>query len=195
MVCHDMMGGYKEDHLKSPIKSRTHCYRFNHWGITDYFVYFSHHRVSIPPPSYTNVGHSHGTKVLGTIITEGLRICGSQFGEDETTRLINGLISKPDGSQVAENKNFYANKLVELCKFYGFDGYLLNIETNCKETEKLKEWVSYLREKLHEEVPGSVLVWYDSVTTSGSLQWQSCLNKNNQVTLRCFSLIGSRWIQ
>lgn len=50
---------------------KNYSYRFNHWNSTDIFIYFSHHRLTIPPPSYTNIAHQNGVKSLGTFITEG----------------------------------------------------------------------------------------------------------------------------
>lgn len=43
----------------------------------------------------------------------------------------------------------------------------------------LIEWLGFLRAELHREIPGSLLVWYDSVLHDGSLRWQSALNDKN----------------
>ena len=46
-------------------------------------MYFSHALIVMPPPSWVNVAHRHGTKVLGTLITEndeGLVQCEDLFG-------------------------------------------------------------------------------------------------------------------
>lgn len=45
-------------------------YTLKYWQYVDLFVYFSHHRVTIPPPCWTNAAHRNGVKVLGTLITE-----------------------------------------------------------------------------------------------------------------------------
>ena len=36
---------------------------------------------------------------------------------------------------------YYADKLVEICKYYGFDGYLLNFESKVSDFNKLVKWV------------------------------------------------------
>lgn len=36
-----------------------------------------------------------------------------------------------------------------------------------------------LRRLMHEVVPGSQVIWYDAVTTSGILEWQDTLNQHN----------------
>ena len=41
-------------------------------------------------------------------------------------------------------------------------------------------FVKYLTDHLHARVPGSIVLWYDSVTTAGKLQWQNMLNTNNK---------------
>ena len=63
----------------------------------------------------------------------------------------------------------------------GFDGWLLNIE-NPIEKDHIGNLV-YLAQKLtqsmHEAVPYSEVIWYDSVTINGELKWQNQLNELN----------------
>jgi len=61
----------------------------------------------------------------------------------------------------------------------GFDGYLMNFECDIAEPEVLLQWVGRLRDRLHVEIPHSMLIWYDSVLHNGTLKWQSELNDNN----------------
>lgn len=60
MVCHDHKGGYQE-------RPDARCYTFEHWQLADYFVYFSHHRVTCPPPGWIAAAQRHGTRMLGTL--------------------------------------------------------------------------------------------------------------------------------
>ena len=46
-------------------------YRFFNFNHIDYFNYFSHFLVTIPPPAWTNICHQFGVLSLGVIITEG----------------------------------------------------------------------------------------------------------------------------
>ena len=34
---------------------------------------------------------------------------------------------------------------------------------------------------LHDAIPGSKVIWYDSVTTTGELKWQNKLNEHNEL--------------
>jgi endo-beta-N-acetylglucosaminidase D len=57
----------------------------------------------------------------------------------------------------------FVEKLVQVCKYYGFDGYLVNMETKVKSPAKLIEFMRYLQMRLKEEVPDSLVVYYDSL--------------------------------
>ena len=41
------------------------------------------------------------------------------------------------------------------------------------------QWVAYITQRIHEVIPGSIIIWYDSVVPSGKVQWQSELNSQN----------------
>jgi hypothetical protein len=108
MHCHDFAGGYKqsadEDYLAT----------FSSWEHFDLFVYFSHHRVVVPPYVWIQRCHQEHKIILGTFLFEG----------------------KPDSQkaeQLLETEASFqmcADKLVDLCVYYGFDGWLVNVETD-----------------------------------------------------------------
>lgn len=41
-------------------------------------------------------------------------------------------------------------------------------------------FLRYLTDQMHERVPDSLVLWYDSVTENGQLQWQNELNASNR---------------
>lgn len=139
-------------------------YVFYHWSVVDTFVYFSHHFVTIPPCGWINAAHRHGVKVLGTVITEG---------DNNTWDTI--LMSQ-------ENARKFANALIMVAKHYQFEGWLLNIENKIKQADidNLIYFVKYLTENIHKEIEDSEIIWYDSVTNKGELNWQNELNSNNK---------------
>ncbi|XP_012217337.1 cytosolic endo-beta-N-acetylglucosaminidase isoform X1 [Linepithema humile] len=163
LICHDMKGGYLEDRFIGGSTSHE-SYVFYHWSVVDTFVYFSHHFVTIPPCGWINAAHRHGVKVLGTVITEG---------NNDTWDTI--LMSQ-------ENARKFANALIKIAKYYQFEGWLLNIENKIKQTDidNLIYFVKYLTENIHKEIEDSEIIWYDSVTNKGELNWQNELNNNNK---------------
>lgn len=44
----------------------------------------------------------------------------------------------------------------------------------------LLDFVQHLHAVLHQELPEPVLIWYDSVTVDGHLNWQNALNLKNK---------------
>lgn len=61
----------------------------------------------------------------------------------------------------------------------------MNFEVRIADTTVLIEWLAYLRKKLHEEVQGAELMWYDSVLHDGTLRWQSMMNESNFRFFEC----------
>ncbi|KAL8137384.1 hypothetical protein V2J09_003385 [Rumex salicifolius] len=165
LVCHDMAGGYLDDKW---IQGGTNpdAYAIWHWYLIDVFVYFSHNLVTIPPPCWVNAAHRHGVKVLGTFITEW----------DEGRRNCDILLA------TTESAHLYAERLSELAVALGFDGWLINMEVklDANQIPQMKEFVSHLTQTLHSSKPGSLVIWYDSVTVDGDLNWQDQLNDKNK---------------
>ena len=134
--------------------------------------YFSHHTITIPPPSWITCCHANGTAVLGTVIFEW---------EDGAAKCRKFLQRNPDGS-LAEAALAFCDNLVSLCCQMHFDGFLINVECALTPAEVtiLLEWLSVVREKLKLRIPHSLLIWYDAVTIDGQLVWQNALNATNQ---------------
>jgi mannosyl-glycoprotein endo-beta-N-acetylglucosaminidase len=147
-----MMGGYVEDINDYSTTAGKTNYRFHHFGITDIFIYFSHYNFTIPPKGWIETCHNNGTLCLGTFIIE---------------------------REIDYVKKETADYLIYLARHHGFDGYLINIEYSVNSVEKFKTWLQYLVVELHNRLPGSKVIWYDSIISSGKLQWQSELNDSN----------------
>ncbi|KAK1118983.1 hypothetical protein K0M31_013753 [Melipona bicolor] len=161
LLCHDMKGGYLEDRFISGSRSYN-SYLFYHWSGIDTFVYFSHHFITIPPYGWINAAHNHGVKVLGTVITEREGIWDIILESQEEVRR-------------------FADALIVVAKFYKFDGWLLNVENTIKSEQinNLIYFIKYLTENIHEAIRNSEIIWYDSVTNEGTLNWQNELNSKN----------------
>ncbi|XP_059938101.1 cytosolic endo-beta-N-acetylglucosaminidase isoform X1 [Mesoplodon densirostris] len=167
LVCHDMMGGYLDDKFIQGSATQS-PYSFYHWQYIDVFVYFSHHTVTIPPVGWTNAAHRHGVCVLGTFITEwkeGERLCEAFLAGDE------------------RSYQAVARQLVLIAQFFRFDGWLINIENSLSlaAVGNVPHFLRYLTTELHQQVPRGLVLWYDSVVSSGQLTWQDELNEHNRV--------------
>ncbi|CAH2236503.1 uncharacterized protein LOC120629640 [Pararge aegeria] len=163
LVCHDMANGYHDDSYVDGTGNYS-AYTFYNWAGIDIFCYFSHHFITIPPLGWINVGHAHGVKVLGTVITEWAT------GAALWDRIL---------ASELESQNF-VSALVAIAKTLKFDGWLLNIENKVAEPQQLLQLVRQLHAALHRELDEPELIWYDSVTVDGHLNWQNGLNEKNK---------------
>ena len=52
--------------------------------------------------------------------------------------------------------------------------------------------MKYLTSEMHQRIPNSLVIWYDSITYKGDLAWQDELNpKNRYSTTRDFIILLS----
>ncbi|OAX35593.1 glycoside hydrolase family 85 protein [Rhizopogon vinicolor AM-OR11-026] len=158
-------------------------YTFNFWNLCHTFIYFSHHRVTVPPSGWTNAAHRQGVKILGTLIFEE-----SGSGEADCLQVIVGCPQKGAGPTLRTASmpisKHYASLLAELARQRGFDGYLLNVECplggGAEQARALAGWILLLRSELLTKVgPHAQAIWYDSVICNGKLRWQDRLNSLN----------------
>lgn len=165
----------KKIKIKKPLNSKSFIndstkwddYRFYNWSGIDIFCYFSHKYITIPPLSWINASHSNGVKIIGTFIVEH---------QEGGQRLAEVLQSDDSMHEVAEAMVFVA-------KYCKFEGWLINVECNVEPTKvgRLRDFVGYLTRRIHEEIPGGLVIWYDSVIDSGILSWQNELNLRNKL--------------
>lgn len=106
---------------------------------------------------------------LGTFITEwdlGASICKKIFASRDAVEVL-------------------VDKLVALTCCHGFDGWLINIE-NPVEPNMVKN-ITYFLQRLKRElvITGNAgqVIWYDSITKEGKLDWQNELNDMNRYFL------------
>ncbi|CAM9289135.1 unnamed protein product [Ectocarpus fasciculatus] len=222
LVCHDLAGGYGQDRLVQG-GGYDRPYRAYDWGLIDIFVYFSHDLVTIPTAGWIDVAHRHGTRVLGTFITEwdkGYDVCEELLRSEETA-------------------DRAAAKLTQIAVDHGFDGWLINIENKVDPGDRVDVLAHFLRSltaQMRAATSGtadarvsqkslssntavggggspsstaapvtfggspedgkagaagaagaagghsrSTVLWYDSVTAEGKLEWQDRLNGENRV--------------
>ena len=133
--CHDCRGGYNQtadgDYLG--------C--FGGWGAIDVFVYFGHHRVSMPPRVWVEACHARGVPCLGTLIVEG------GMGVPDLLALL-----APDAIDTA------VDRLCALCEHFGFDGFLLNLEAPAAQMAAVHEFLATLTICLKQRIGEQALV-------------------------------------
>jgi mannosyl-glycoprotein endo-beta-N-acetylglucosaminidase len=168
ILCHDMKNNYLEDKYIQGANSNS-GYRFYNWNLIENFIYFSHHFITIPPESWINASHSNNVPMLGTLITEhtqGFNLCENLF---------------KDKSKV----DLFVSKLCDITLFYGFDGWLLNIE-NAIEPDRIENLIYFINKLVSQlrliDSSRYKVIWYDSVINNGKLKWQNELNELN----KCF---------
>ncbi|KAF8280334.1 putative endo-beta-N-acetylglucosaminidase [Trypanosoma cruzi] len=177
LVCHDMCGGYNpSDYARfalcdasssvNPVVDTS--YTVSYWNLVDYFVYFSHHRVSIPPKEWINAAHREGVPMLGTFLTE--------WDASDICMMLDNL----------EEMDKVIYQLVEVCSAYNFDGYLINVENRLDPILacRLVPFLAKLLHALNKNRPLSsserTVFWYDAVTIKGKLRYQNGLTPENK---------------
>lgn len=148
---------------------------FSYWQYVDTLVYWggsSGEGLIVPPsPDVVDAGHKNGVKVIGTVFMP-------QTAHGGKMEWLEDLLTKnEDGSYPV------VDKLIEVAKTYGFDGWFINQETEGTDEEpltadhaaRMQEFLAYFKEK----APELELVYYDSMTTEGKMDWQNALNEKN----------------
>lgn len=150
-------------------------YNFPYWQYIDTLVAWggssAEGLIVNPSGDIIDAAHKNGVRVLGTVFFPPLEYGGKYQWLDEF------LVKNPDGSFPM------ADKLIEVAKDHGFDGWFINQETGNRKTpkalygEQMKEFLAYLQEKKSQDME---IIWYDSMIDDGRVFWQNQLNSYNQ---------------
>lgn len=81
-----------------------------------------------------------------------------------------------------------ADKLIEVAEIYGFDGWFINQETEGTEeqpltkdyADQMQAFIKYFKEK----APELRVIYYDSMTADGEMDWQNALTDQNEMFLQ-----------
>lgn len=148
-----------------------HTYAFGFWQYVDKLVMWggsAGEGVIVPPSAdVIDAAHKNGVPVYGTVFLPQTEHGGKiQWMRD---------MLKRDGAG-----NFpVADKLVEAARYYGFDGWFINQETQGgtpQDAADMQDFLKYLQEI---KDPGMEILWYDSMIESGPIRWQGALNAQN----------------
>jgi endo-beta-N-acetylglucosaminidase D len=169
-------------------QDKFNLYNFTHWSHIDVLNWFAgtaNETVNLPSRPWVETAHRNGVKVIGTVY-----LSVAQYGGNVET-VARLLQTNADGEFTL------AKKLVEIADFYGFDGWLINPETNLTYVKnaqgevvegqfeykksallgkKMQKFMQYLTEIAPQEME---IHWYDSMLLDGSVKWQNQLNDKN----------------
>lgn len=137
--------------------------------------------VCIPPPSWTNTLHRNGVKVLGTFLVE-----------PQSTDIAKILQRTPSNTHGWEYT--LASQLTHVARFYGFDGWLINLE----KTFPISEWnLSKLEAflgQLASSFDDGCVIWYDSLTCKNRIDYQNALTEQNLVLAKAAGSILTNYV-
>jgi len=163
-------------------------YNFSNWQHIDLLNWFAGTAdltVQIPARPWVDVAHKNGVKVLGSVFL-GI----AQWGGNPDT--VEALLA-----QDADGRFVLADQLLRIAAYYGFDGWLINQETDLTAVKdaqnqlvrgsrdlargqelasRLQQFMAYLSAK----APAGIEIhWYDAMITDGAVRWQNALNAKN----------------
>ncbi|MGL4624840.1 MAG: endo-beta-N-acetylglucosaminidase [Culicoidibacterales bacterium] len=152
---------------------------FSYWQYVDKLVYWggsAGEGIIVPPSAdVIDVAHKNGVPVLGTIFFPMTVHGGKMEWLD--------LFLEQDA-----NGDFpIIPKLIEVAETYGFEGWFINQETESTDeapltAEHAKKMQAFIK-AFKAASPSLEIMWYDSMTESGEMDWQNALTAENQFFL------------
>lgn len=151
-------------------------YAFDHWQLLTSYIYWPGAEnkegiFALPSPDIVDAAHRNGVPVYASL--------GFPWGEGspEVLEEIEAFTEqKDDGSFPV------ADKMIEVAKYYGFDGYFFNQETSgvTKETaERMNDMMRYIKRNSELNVS-----WYDSQANDGKISYQDSINEKNDMYVK-----------
>ena len=129
------------------------AYAFDYWQYLDSMVFWEG---LVPTPDVIDAGHRNGVPVYGTLFFNWSNSIADQ------EKFAAALKQDEDGTFPI------ARKLVDLAKYYGFDGYFINQETTGELVEplgeKMRQFMLYTKEYATKVNHPIKYAWYDAMT-------------------------------
>lgn len=145
-------------------------YAFGYWQYIDTYIYWAGTEegiFAIPSPDIVDAAHKNGVPVVATV--------GFPWGSGSSEN-VNEVVKF---CQKAEDGTFpVADKMVQVAKYYGFDGYFLNQETYGCDSQTAKNMADMMK-YVHRKYPDFIFSWYDSMSNRGNVSYQNAVNSYN----------------
>ncbi|MEU3912838.1 endo-beta-N-acetylglucosaminidase [Streptomyces sp. NPDC029721] len=148
-------------------------YALTHWAYLDELVFWGGSAgeglILAPNAPVVDAAHRNGVRVLGNVFLPPVA-----YGGD--LRWTRELVQRgPDG------RFPLAEKLAEVARTYGFDGWFVNAETDGGDSAlatRMREFLRALRAA--GEPHGLRITWYDAMNSTGAVGWRGALDALNQ---------------
>lgn len=132
-------------------------YNPTYWQYMDLLIWWggsAGEGIIIPPSApVTDIAHLHGVKVLGQLFFPPKAFGGQEKWVKQMLTYENGTFP-------------YAEKMYEIAKYYGFDGWFINEETGGGTPALWTEWVDCFNKLAAEDGNTHMEIqWYDMATT------------------------------
>ncbi|WP_251054809.1 endo-beta-N-acetylglucosaminidase, partial [Streptomyces sp. ISL-66] len=148
-------------------------YALTHWAYIDELVFWGGSSgegiVLAPNAPVVDAAHRNGVRVMGNVFLPPV-----PYGGDlQWTR---NLVQRD-----ALGRFPVAEKLVQVARTYGFDGWFVNAETGGGDSALAARTQQFLRAlRAAGEPHGLRITWYDAMNSTGKVGWQGALNELNQ---------------
>lgn len=150
---------------------------FSYWQYIDKLVYWGGSSgeglIVTPSADVVDVAHKNGVPVLGTVFFP-------QAGHGGKLEWLEDFLQKDESGSFP-----MVDKLIEVAEYFGFDGWFINQETEGSEDDPLTAEHAVLMREFIQAFKAAAgdsleLMWYDSMTESGAMDWQNALTDENQ---------------
>ncbi|MEU8825547.1 endo-beta-N-acetylglucosaminidase [Streptomyces sp. NPDC048636] len=149
-------------------------YALTHWAYLDELVFWGGSSgeglILAPNAPVVDAAHRNGVPVLGTVFLPPVAYGGQ-------LRWTRELVQRGGGGFPI------ADKLIQVAKAYGFDGWFINAETDGGDAQLATDMRDFLRH-LRDHGEGLRITWYDAMVDSGAVRWQNALNDRNAAFFR-----------
>ncbi|MBM7784070.1 endo-beta-N-acetylglucosaminidase [Tenggerimyces flavus] len=159
-------------------------YTSEFWQYIDTLVFWggsaSEGLILAPNPTVTDAAHRNGVPVYGTVFFPPV-VYGGQLSWVQDL-----LVRDASGSFPL------ARKLAEVSRYYGFEGWFINQETDGTDAASAALMRDFIVElKAH----GSRVVWYDAMNETGAVGWRGALDDLNDSFFAASDLmfVDFRW--
>lgn len=153
---------------------------FSYWQYIDKLVYWGGSSgeglIVAPSADVIDAGHRNGVPVMGTVFFP-------QAAHGGKIQWLNDFLQKDDSGSFP-----IIDKLIEAAQYFGFDGWFINQETEGSDSDPnglltaehavlMQEFIKAFKAKAGDSLE---IMWYDSMTESGKMDWQNALTDNNK---------------